>query len=111
MKLVIIESPFSGDTDEEINRNLAYARAAMADALSRNEAPFASHLLYTQVLDDAEPAQRKLGMDAGFHWANYASAICVYEDLGISKGMMKGIGLARSRGRTVEYRKIEGWEE
>jgi hypothetical protein len=51
VRLVIIESPYAGDPDG----NLAYARAALADSLARGEAPFASHLLYPQVLDDMIP--------------------------------------------------------
>ena len=39
MKLVIVESPFAGDTE----RNIRYARACLADCLRRGEAPFASH--------------------------------------------------------------------
>ncbi|WP_456298617.1 DUF7768 domain-containing protein [Brevibacterium antiquum] len=41
---MVLESPFAGDTPT----NLAYARAAMHDSLMRGEAPFASHMLYTQ---------------------------------------------------------------
>ena len=50
LRRVILESPYAGD----IERNVAYARAAMRDSLLRGEAPIASHLLYTQpgVLDD-----------------------------------------------------------
>ena len=72
MRRVVIESPYAGDTA----RNEAYARACMADCLMRGEAPFASHLLYTQdgVLDDGDEAQRKLGMEAGFRWAKCADA-------------------------------------
>jgi hypothetical protein len=44
MRRVIIESPYSGD----VETNVAYARAALRDCLSRGEAPLASHLLYTQ---------------------------------------------------------------
>ena len=70
MRRVIIESPYAGDTTS----NIAYARRCMADSLARGEAPFASHLLYTQrgILDDTQPAERKRGMDAGFAWATYA---------------------------------------
>lgn len=55
MRMVIVESPYAGD----IERNVAYARACIADCLKRGEAPFASHLLYTQpgVLDDGVPAE------------------------------------------------------
>ena len=44
MRLVIVESPYAGD----IEANVAYARACLGDCLSRGEAPFACHLLYTQ---------------------------------------------------------------
>ena len=53
--LVLLESPYAGD----IEANLSYARACMRDCFERGEAPFASHLLYTQmgVLDDTIPAE------------------------------------------------------
>jgi hypothetical protein len=57
-RLVIVESPFAGD----VAANLSYGRRCMADCLRRGEAPFASHLLYTQpgVLDDSLPEERQL---------------------------------------------------
>jgi hypothetical protein len=108
MRLVVIESPFSGDTQ----RNLRYARAAMADCLSRGEAPLASHALYTQpgVLDDAVPEQRALGIAAGLAWAAWADATVVYTDLGMSDGMRLGVADAVGAGRAVEHRSIEGWK-
>ena len=94
MRLVVIESPYAGD----VELNLRYLRACMADCLRRGEAPFASHALYTQpgVLDDSDPAQRKLGMDAGFAWRDMATATIVYTDLGISKGMVAGMKHAQT---------------
>jgi hypothetical protein len=61
---VILESPYAGD----VEANMRYARAAMRDSLMRGEAPFASHLLYTQegVLLDSVPEERTLGIEAGF---------------------------------------------
>lgn len=107
IRLVIVESPFAGD----VSRNLAYARAAMADCLSREEAPFASHLLYTQpgVLDDDVPAQRAYGIAAGLAWGERADATVVYGDLGISRGMAQGIDRAKACRRPVEYRSLPGW--
>ena len=107
MRLVAIESPFSGNTE----RNLRYARAAMADCLSRGEAPLASHALYTQpgVLCDAVPSERALGIAAGLAWAGRADATVVYTDMGISDGMRLGIADAERIGRPVEYRSIEVW--
>ncbi|UFW79980.1 DUF7768 domain-containing protein [Rhizobium sp. SU303] len=104
MRLVIIESPYAGD----IEANTAYARAAMWDCLERGEAPFASHLLYTQVgvLDDSDPIQRQRGIEAGLLWGKFAEATIVYTDRGISAGMHQGIDRAVAEGRLVVYRSI-----
>lgn len=101
---VIIESPFAGD----INKNIKYLQLAMRDCLLRGESPFASHGLYTQpnVLNDSKPAERKIGIDAGFEWGKVAEKIVVYEDLGISNGMQLGIDNAEKNEVPVEYRKL-----
>jgi hypothetical protein len=101
---VIIESPYAGD----IIKNERYARACMKDALERGEAPFASHLLYTQpgILDDTDPIEREWGIDAGLIWGKCADLTVVYTDFGISKGMQYGIAAAESVNRPVEYRSI-----
>lgn len=109
MKTVVIESPFAGDTIEQVDRHLEYAQAAMLDCLQRGEAPFASHLLYTQVLDDNEDEQRGLGMIAGFTWGACADLVVVYQDLGLSPGMVAGITLYESLKMPIEYRNLEGW--
>lgn len=104
MRRVIIESPFAGD----VERNLTYLRRCVRDCLERGEAPFASHGLYTQpgVLDDDVPAERQLGIDAGFVWRAVAKATIVYTDYGVSSGMQAGIDHATKFGRLVEYREI-----
>lgn len=105
MKLVIVESPYAGDVD----RNVTYARACLRDCLERGEAPYASHLIYTQpgVLDDDDPDERMWGIHAGFAWGEQAEATVVYTDHGISKGMKYGIEAAEKAGRPVEYRRLE----
>lgn len=101
---VVVESPFAGD----VQKNIDYARKCMADCLKRGEAPFASHLLYTQdgILDDDIPHERELGIEAGFVWGELAEKVVVYQDLGISSGMQLGIDKASARGVPVEYRRI-----
>lgn len=104
MKLVVLETPYAGDTEA----NLAYARKCMADCFKRGEAPFASHLLYTQpgILDDSIPEERVLGIEAGLLWGSMAEKTVVYTDLGISGGMQYGINAAIRVDRPIEYRKI-----
>lgn len=108
MKRIVIESPFAGNVD----LNLRYLRACMADCLKRDESPYASHGLYTQpgVLDDSKPIERELGIVAGFAWRDVADLTVVYTDLGVSKGMQYGINDAIRKGRAVEYRTLAGWE-
>jgi hypothetical protein len=115
MRRVIIESPYAGKTDEEVERNVRYLRACMADCFTRNEASFASHGLYTQpgVLDDKVPEQRALGIRAGFEWRAAADATVVYTDLGITSGMRKGIDHATSQSsHDVQYRTLgPNWDK
>lgn len=68
MRRVIVESPYAGD----VERNVRYARACVADCLARGEAPLASHLLYTE-------------------WRAMAEATVIYVDLGWSTGMTAGL--------------------
>ncbi len=104
MELVILESPFAGDVEE----NIKYARACVRDSLSRGEAPIASHLLYTQdgILDDHKPEERQWGIDAGLAWKTVAGKSVIYTDLGISRGMEYGIKAAIKAGLIIEYRNI-----
>lgn len=107
MKLVVIESPYAGD----VELNLRYLRACMHYCITHDEAPFASHALYTQpgVLDDSKVVERELGINAGFMWRNVSELTAVYTDLGITKGMQYGIDDALRKGRPVEYRTLPGW--
>ncbi len=102
MRLVLVESPFAGDVEANVN----YARACIRDCLLRGEAPIASHLLYTQpgVLDDTVPNERAYGINAGHAWMRDADAVVVYTDRGVSFGMLAGINRAKFHGKRVEYR-------
>lgn len=106
MKRVVIETPYSAKTWEDRDRNDRYLKAAMLDSLHRGEAPYASHALYTQFLDDDRPDERRLGMEAGFAWGASAEEIVVYTDLGLSHGMREGIAVALRRGQKVTYRSL-----
>jgi hypothetical protein len=110
MRRVIIESPYGSKWFFVRFLNRRYARKAMRDCFRRGEAPFASHLLYTQmgVLRDSIQGERMRGIRAGLIWGASADAIVVYTDRGISEGMKLGIGRAQEAGRPVEYRTLNG---
>lgn len=103
---VIIESPFRGDTPEDAARKLDYARECVADSIRRGENPYASHLFFPQVLSDALPNERALGIALGLEWAAVADFVAVYADLGISDGMRQGIEAHRAAGLSVTIRSI-----
>jgi hypothetical protein len=104
-KKVIIESPWRGDTD----RNKAYLRLCFLDSIVRGEAPIASHKLYTDVLDDDDPDERRLGIELGFAWLRAADLVAMYVDLGMSPGMAACLENIRSKRFRVPYeiRKVD----
>lgn len=105
MRLVIIESPFKENLFQRW-LNKRYARACLKDCLLRGESPLASHLLYTQVLNDQDPEERKMGIEAGLAWIKHADVMAVYVDRGISGGMYSAELLANRIGLPVEYRSL-----
>jgi len=102
MLRVIIESPYAGD----VERNVAYAKLCLKDSLMRNEAPILSHLLHTQVLDDKNPKERKIGIDAGLAWVCVADKQIFYIDYGMSKGMTDAMTFALDHNIEFEVREI-----
>ena len=109
MRIVIIESPYAGATQEEIDIHVAYARACLFDSVMRGEAPFASHLLYPQILNDGDPEHRRLGIQAGLEIARRADLTAVYMDHGVSRGMKEGVKHARLHNRPIEERWLARW--
>jgi len=101
MKLVIIESPYRG----EVERNKLYLRSCIRDCIMRGESPYAWHRMLTDALDDDDPKERMLGIEAGLAWrsvmkptfskhrpdlhiGNEMAVHAFYVDLGWSDGML-----------------------
>lgn len=84
---VVLETPYAGD----VEGNISFARACLKDCLDRGESPLASHLLYTQVLDDQVPQEREKGIRAGLEWAQRADRAVFYVDRGWSPGMIAAL--------------------
>lgn len=113
MKLVIIESPYFNKNNNIQNYNIQYARECMKECLYNNEAPYLSHLLYTQILDDNIPEERIFGINAGFEFRNQKliNTTIVYTDLGLSQGMIYGIDNAKQNNSIIEYRSLKNFAE
>ena len=99
---VVLESPLSGN----VKRNTEYLILCMRDCFEKKEYPFASHMLYTQCLNDDIKKERDLGIKAGLEWGKGAEKTVVYIDFGISKGMEFGIKDAVKNNRRIEYRRL-----
>ena len=102
MKLVVIESPYAGNIDN----NTRYFNECMIDCFKRGEAPFGSHGIYPNVLNENSPCGRKLGIESGYAWGEKADIVAVYQDFGISSGMQKAIEYYMELGKFIEYRRL-----
>ena len=101
--IVIIESPYAGN----ILVNILYAQYCIRDSiLNFDEAPFASHMIYPGALSDEVPNQRQLGIETGFSFHPVAKIMAVYDDLGITSGMRRGMDNADRMGLRIELRKL-----
>ena len=103
---VIIESPYRGLTPRAVQRNIQYAIAAMKDSINRGEAPFLSHLLYTNALDDRIQSERELGIVLGYTWWSKGVPICFYCDLGWTEGMVNAKLVAQRMHIRIEERYV-----
>lgn len=109
MELVILESPYGADSEEEISENVRYAQRCVSHSLRLGEAPIASHLLYTQpgILDDSISEEREHGIKAGLAWARVALRMVVYADKGISPGMIAAMHEAKQVGLYIDIRFLD----
>lgn len=110
---MILETPYRGEIYKETEENLRFAQLCAHDCLVRGEAPFASHLLYTQegVLNDKIPEERALGINAGFAWKWVADQTVIYINRGISQGMHLGIRKTISLRQEFAYRILSGYQK
>lgn len=92
---VILESPYATDETRGLvrARNLLYLRACIRDsAMNHDEAPFASHRMYTDALDDSVPEEREVGIECGYvWWLHGVKHVVFYIDLGYSAGMLRAL--------------------
>lgn len=90
MRLVLVESPYQ-TTESGRLEDIRYALWAVYDSITRGEAPFASHLFYTQMLPETE-ASRNLGLAMRDVFSRQAATLVArYTDLGISPGMVRDV--------------------
>ena len=99
MKTVAIESPLAGDFE----KNRRYALWCAYVCQLRGEAAYASHLFYTQFLDDENKTHRTFGIEAGYEWAAKADEIVFFTDFGMSRGMYKALDKWRAEEKPYRF--------
>ena len=109
-KPVVLESPYAASEESTVEDHMAYLDRCILDCLVRGETPYASHRMLTGALDDTVPEQRELGIKAGISMSatllsNHAR-VAIYQDYGISKGMLRAMNIYQSFGIYCDLRTI-----
>ena len=100
--LVYICSPYSGD----VERNVENARRYCRHAVDSHCIPLAPHLLYPQFMDDANAAERELGLFFGKVLLDKCSDVWVFGEL--SDGMKSELDRAKRRNIMIRYFSDDG---
>lgn len=96
--LLYIISPNAGD----IENNKAFAVKCCRYAIQQGHTPIAVHLLYPQILNDQDPAERATGLRLGLTVLEHCARAWVCGST-ISSGMAGEIELAERLGIPVQY--------
>lgn len=97
-ELLYIMSPYAGD----VERNVAFAIRCCRMAIQQGYTPIAVHLLYPQILNDQDPAERAVGLELGLSILRHCTAAWVCGTR-ISPGMEAEIQTARHLGIPIRY--------
>ena len=85
---IFLCSPYAGN----VEANVALARRLCAEILAQGHSPFAPHLLYPQVLDDADHEARERGIRAGLEWLRMCDEVWCWRE--VSPGMVREVAYA-----------------
>lgn len=96
MKLIYMASPYAGD----IEKNTEFAKRACRHVMNEGHAFFAPHLLYTQILNDANIQERQAGLAMGLAVLPRCDELWCYGEH-ISHGMLLEIQEADRLGISV----------
>jgi len=96
--IAYICSPYAGDTENNVKSAQGYSRFAV----DKGYIPVAPHLLFPQFMNDADPAERKLGLFFGNALMSKCSEVWVFGER-ITAGMEAEIKRARWKNYRLRY--------
>lgn len=87
---IVVESPYRSTERYTLLQNVEFAKEVCRWAIRHGYSPIASHLFYTQLLDDTKEYERNLGMSLGLQWGALADEawFCLRPDEDLSEGML-----------------------
>lgn len=99
---VYVASKYAGDVETNTKAAVIYCRAVIDAGCM----PIASHLLYPQILNDNDPAERDLGLMFGLSLLAVCDEVWVFGE--VSKGMAQEIEEAKRLNKKLRYMKEAG---
>lgn len=107
VKKVLIESPFKGKNISDRASNRQFARDVCKWAVHNGYNPYASHLFFTQFLNDDLPGDRKFGINLGLMWGEYCDEVwfCYQypQQFYDSQGMQKAHKYWTEKGKLIKF--------
>lgn len=97
---VYVASAYAGDVEANTAKAVEYCRIA----IDAGYMPLASHLLYPQVLNDKDPAERELGLMFGLALLRMCDEVWICGP--VSSGMAQEIEEAKRLNKKVVYREV-----
>ena len=101
MSITYICSPYSGQTEQETNRNIVYAVHLMGEAIKAGDVPVVPHLYLPNALDDRIETERMKAMEIGIRLLCQCRRMIVGLRFGISDGMHEEILAAVDAGMPI----------
>lgn len=106
MSMYYICSRYRG-TKEQIAEHIEYAKELTRETLLYGHCAITPHLYITNCLDDSDPEERQMGLEAALEILGRCDAVVVGMQFGISEGMATEIAEAKRLGIPVFYRDKE----
>ena len=94
---VYVASRYAGDVVANTTAAIGYCRRVIQDGYM----PIASHLLYPQILDDKNPAERELGLSFGLALLQMCDEVWVFGK--VTKGMAGETEEAQKLKKQIRY--------
>lgn len=107
--VVFVGSPYGHSSDEELRRNLAYARALCRGVALEGHVPIAPHLYVPTFLADGDSDEREIGLKIAKEVLKRCDVAMFGVDLGTSSGMKGEMALCEKEGILYGFSRAEHW--